>query len=235
MSATPSCSATMRGSGSCRPNRTLARWGAMPRKLKVFRTPIGFHDAYVAASSRKAALAAWGADADLFARGVAEEVTDPTLTAAPLARPGEVVRVVRGTMAEHLAALPRCRRRGLPEARRRAARRRRRLERHRPNRRPRGRAATRWTSRRPRWRRPSAGIWRRGARSNGVRRTCNANAVISSASTTAALPTSSRRATPRRRTIVARWPTGARAEGSVQACRMHARHVGCPTCRHVAE
>lgn len=78
----------------------------MPRKLKVFRTPIGFHDAYVAAPSRKAALAAWGADADLFARGVAEEVTDPALTAAPLARPGEVVRVVRGTMAEHLAALP---------------------------------------------------------------------------------------------------------------------------------
>jgi hypothetical protein len=28
-------------------------------KLKVFRTPIGFHDAYVAAPSKKAALAAW--------------------------------------------------------------------------------------------------------------------------------------------------------------------------------
>ena len=26
----------------------------MPRKLKVFRTPTGFHDAYVAAPSRKA-------------------------------------------------------------------------------------------------------------------------------------------------------------------------------------
>ncbi len=35
----------------------------MARKLKVFRTPAGFHDAYVAAPSRKAALAAWGADA----------------------------------------------------------------------------------------------------------------------------------------------------------------------------
>ena len=45
-------------------------------KLKVFRTPTGFHDAYVAAPSRKAALAAWGAEADLFARGTAEEVTD---------------------------------------------------------------------------------------------------------------------------------------------------------------
>lgn len=78
----------------------------MARKLKVFRTPIGFHDAYVAAPSRKAALAAWGADKDLFARGAAEEVTDPALMAEPLAHAGQVVRKVRGTMAEHLAALP---------------------------------------------------------------------------------------------------------------------------------
>lgn len=78
----------------------------MARKLKVYRTSIGFHDAYVAAPSQKAALAAWGADANLFARGVAEEVTDEALTAEPLARPGEVVRIVRGTLADHLAALP---------------------------------------------------------------------------------------------------------------------------------
>ena len=75
-------------------------------KLKVFRTAAGFHDAYVAAPSRKAALAAWGADKDLFARGAAEEVTDAALTAAPLARPGEVVKVSRGTRDEQLAALP---------------------------------------------------------------------------------------------------------------------------------
>jgi hypothetical protein len=75
-------------------------------KLKVFRTPIGFHDAYVAAPSRKAALAAWGADKDLFARGVAEEVTDAALTEAPLARPGEVVKVSRGDRDAQLAALP---------------------------------------------------------------------------------------------------------------------------------
>ncbi|MHC9420565.1 hypothetical protein ACYZX9_18400 [Sphingomonas citri] len=78
----------------------------MARKLKVFRTPAGFHDAYVAAPSRRAALAAWGADADLFARGVAEEVTDAALMAEPLARPGEVVRRSRGSAAEQLAALP---------------------------------------------------------------------------------------------------------------------------------
>ncbi len=78
----------------------------MARQLKVFRTPIGFHDAYVAASSRKAALEAWGADVDLFARGAAEQVTDPGLMEEPLAQPGRVIRKVRGTMEEHLAALP---------------------------------------------------------------------------------------------------------------------------------
>ena len=78
----------------------------MPRKLKVFRTPVGFHDAYVAAPSRKAALEAWGSTADLFARGVAEEVTDPALTKAPLASPGEVIRLSRGDLAAQLKALP---------------------------------------------------------------------------------------------------------------------------------
>jgi hypothetical protein len=77
----------------------------MPRKLKVFRTPTGFHDAYVAAPSRKAALAAWGAEADLFARGTAEEVTDTRLMAEPLAHPGEVIRVSRGDLAAQLEAL----------------------------------------------------------------------------------------------------------------------------------
>ena len=64
-------------------------------KLKVYRTPIGFHDAYVAAPSQKAALDAWGSDKDLFARGVAEVVTDAKLSEAPLARPGDVIRVAR--------------------------------------------------------------------------------------------------------------------------------------------
>ncbi len=75
-------------------------------KLKVFRTPIGFHDAYVAAPSQKAALKAWGSDADLFARGVAELVTDPALAAEALARPGEVIRKLRGSAEEQLTALP---------------------------------------------------------------------------------------------------------------------------------
>ena len=77
-----------------------------PRKLKVYRTPIGFHDAYVAAPSQKAAMAAWGSDRDLFTRGEAELVTDEALTAEPLARPGVVIKRLRGTAAEQLAALP---------------------------------------------------------------------------------------------------------------------------------
>jgi hypothetical protein len=75
-------------------------------KLKVFRTPIGFHDAYVAASSRKAALKAWGTSANLFARGAAEQVADEELMREPLAHPGKVIRVARGTMEDYLRAAP---------------------------------------------------------------------------------------------------------------------------------
>lgn len=77
----------------------------MALKLKVFRTAIGFHDAYVAAPSQKAALKAWGADANLFARGAAELVTDAALCEEPLAHPGKIIKRLRGTEAEHLAAL----------------------------------------------------------------------------------------------------------------------------------
>ncbi len=77
----------------------------MARALKVFRTPIGFHDAYVAAPTQKAALEAWGTDRNLFARGDAEIVTDPKLTKEPLAKPGIVIRKARGSAAEQIAAL----------------------------------------------------------------------------------------------------------------------------------
>lgn len=79
----------------------------MPRKLKVFRTAIGFHDAYVAAPSQKAALEAWGANVDLFARGAAELVTDVELSEEPLAHPGKVIKRLRGSEEEHFAALER--------------------------------------------------------------------------------------------------------------------------------
>lgn len=76
-------------------------------KLKVFRTSVGFHDAYIAAPSQKAALEAWGSDKNLFAMGAAEVVTDPKLTKAPLASPGEVIRLTRGSLSEHLTAASR--------------------------------------------------------------------------------------------------------------------------------
>jgi hypothetical protein len=70
---------------------------ARKQKLKVFKTPIGFHDAFVAAPSRKAALEAWGASTDLFSAGIAELATGIGEGAkAALARPGTVVRVARG-------------------------------------------------------------------------------------------------------------------------------------------
>jgi len=79
---------------------------AKAAKLKVFTAAMGFHDVYVAAPSRAAALRAWGSEHDLFARGMASEVTDAALTHEPLAHPGEVIRRSRGTEAEQLAALP---------------------------------------------------------------------------------------------------------------------------------
>ncbi|MDO7843562.1 HlyD family secretion protein [Sphingomonas immobilis] len=78
---------------------------AASKKLKVYRTPIGFHDAYVAAPSQKAALEAWGSSHNLFARGIAEIVEDPALTKEPLDNPGRVIKRSRGTTAEQIAAL----------------------------------------------------------------------------------------------------------------------------------
>lgn len=75
------------------------------QKLKVFSTPIGFHDALVAAPSQKAALDAWGSDTNLFSQGSAHVVTDPKLMKVPLEHPGQVVKVLRGSEAEQLAAL----------------------------------------------------------------------------------------------------------------------------------
>jgi hypothetical protein len=75
------------------------------QKLKVYSTPIGFHDAFVAAPSQKAALEAWGASTNLFSQGSAHVVTDPKLAKVPLQNPGQVIKVSRGSHAEQLAAL----------------------------------------------------------------------------------------------------------------------------------
>lgn len=63
----------------------------MAAKLKVFVTSDGLTDYVVAASSRPKALAAWGSHQDLFKTGGARQTDDPALTAAALARPGEVL------------------------------------------------------------------------------------------------------------------------------------------------
>jgi hypothetical protein len=85
----------------------MAKTPERRQKLKVFRMPIGFHDAYVAAPSQKAALEAWGADSNLFAQGIAEQVEDPKLMEEPLANPGKVLKKVRGSVDEHFAELDR--------------------------------------------------------------------------------------------------------------------------------
>ncbi len=87
-------------------------------RLKVYRTAIGFHDAYIATTSQKAALEAWGSDKNLFAFGGAEVVTDPKLTAEPLASPGKVIRRTRGSLHEHLSAAAK---QAAPKAKKRGA------------------------------------------------------------------------------------------------------------------
>lgn len=63
----------------------------MPR-LKLFKTTSGFHDSYVAATSRDAALKAWGARTDLFAMGAAEQLDDPAILAEASKNPGTVLQ-----------------------------------------------------------------------------------------------------------------------------------------------
>ena len=64
----------------------------MARKLKTYQTSVGFFDLAVAAPSMKAALAAWGANSNLFHHGVATEVDDPKVVAATMSKPGVILR-----------------------------------------------------------------------------------------------------------------------------------------------
>lgn len=69
----------------------------MARKLKVFTTSAGFFDLAVSAPSMKAALEAWGAGANLFHQGFAQQTDDPAIVKATMARPGVVLRRPVGT------------------------------------------------------------------------------------------------------------------------------------------
>jgi colicin import membrane protein len=80
----------------------------MARKLKTYRTSVGFFDLAIAAPSMKAALEAWGSETNLFHQGFAKETDDPAIIAATLAKPGIVLRRPVGSdggFSEH-AELP---------------------------------------------------------------------------------------------------------------------------------
>ena len=63
----------------------------MTPKLKVFNWSDGFHAFTVAASSRPKALDAWGSKQDLFATGLASQLTGGPDYEAALASPGDVI------------------------------------------------------------------------------------------------------------------------------------------------
>ncbi|NSX34076.1 hypothetical protein HTK96_11940 [Brevundimonas vesicularis] len=63
----------------------------MAAKLKVFTWSDGFHAFTVATSSRPKALEAWGSMQDLFATGLASQLSGGPDYEAALASPGEVV------------------------------------------------------------------------------------------------------------------------------------------------
>ena len=77
-----------------------AKTTAAKGKLKLFKTVIGFHDAYVAAPSQKAALEAWGASTDLFSAGLAERIDDPAVCEAAFEKPGTIITAMRGSTRE---------------------------------------------------------------------------------------------------------------------------------------
>lgn len=64
----------------------------MARAPKVFAARVGFFDTVVAAPSRKAALAAWGAERDWFAEGLAAPTEEAQAVADATASPLVVLR-----------------------------------------------------------------------------------------------------------------------------------------------
>jgi hypothetical protein len=64
----------------------------MAKKLKTYETSLGFFDLAIAAPSMKAALAAWGADSNLFHQGAAKQSEDPDVVTATMAKPGVVLK-----------------------------------------------------------------------------------------------------------------------------------------------
>ena len=69
----------------------------MARKLKTYKTSVGFFELAVAAPSMKAALEAWGSDTNLFQLGAAKETDETSIVEATMAKPGVVLKRPVGT------------------------------------------------------------------------------------------------------------------------------------------
>jgi colicin import membrane protein len=88
----------------------------MARRLKTYRTTLGFFDLAIAAPSMKAAAEAWGSNSNVFNKGFAKETHDPAIVAATMAQPGVVLRRPVGSnvdFSEHANAEGPTHRRGL--------------------------------------------------------------------------------------------------------------------------
>lgn len=81
-----------RGPERRNPSRTMRTDHCMAARLKVFTWSDGFHAYTVAASSRPKALEAWGSGQDLFASGLAQQITEGPDFDAAMALPGEVIQ-----------------------------------------------------------------------------------------------------------------------------------------------
>ena len=79
----------------------------MAARLKVFTWSDGFHAFTVAASSRPTALEAWGSRQDLFATGLASELSGGPDYEAALAAPGEVIQRGQAIDVGKIAKAPR--------------------------------------------------------------------------------------------------------------------------------
>lgn len=79
----------------------------MAPRLKVFTWSDGFHAFTVAASSRPKALEAWGSRQDLFATGLASELSGGPDYDAALASPGEVIQRGQAIDVGRIAKAPR--------------------------------------------------------------------------------------------------------------------------------
>jgi hypothetical protein len=65
--------------------------------VNVYRLIVGRHECIVAADNQRAAAAAWGVPASVFAQGLAAEIVDRAMTFRATKTPGVVLRRLAGT------------------------------------------------------------------------------------------------------------------------------------------